>query len=121
MPTLVGAVAIRVPLAEQSQVCFRFPLIPTGFLFSDNEKVRSVEHAHSLSGGTFIVQLDCRRLVKILQDSGVVLHFVDAGQFDSMAFELDGHAHFPAGIAPGNVRLAPSPHGVKGPTSECGL
>ena len=37
---------------------------------------------------------------KYSNDSNVVFHLVDAGQFDPMAFKLDRHTHLPAGVAP---------------------
>ena len=43
------------------------------------------------------------RLVVIFQHSGIVLHFVNEGQFNSVAFKLDGDAHFAAGITTGDV------------------
>src|SRR5216683_7813001 len=55
-----------------------------------------------------IGERDRRRLVVILQHRGIVLHFVDEGQLNSVAFELDGDAHFAAGIPTRDVSTTTS-------------
>src|SRR5208337_1633211 len=55
-----------------------------------------------------IGERDSGRLVVILQHRGIVLHFVDEGQLNSVAFELDGDAHFAAGIPTRDVSTTTS-------------
>lgn len=44
-----------------------------------------------------------RRLVVILEYLGIVFRFIDKGQLDAVALELNGDVHFPARIAAGDV------------------
>ena len=62
-----------------------------------------MKHAEMPAISAFVVQLDGIRLVPVLEDFGVVFQFINRSQFDSMAFELDGHAHFSAGIPATNI------------------
>ena len=62
-----------------------------------------MENAQMLSTNAFVVQLDLNGLIVKLEDVGVVLHLVYAGEFDPMTFELDGDAHFPAGVTAADV------------------
>ena len=65
-----------------------------------------------------------RRLVVVFQDRGVALQFVNEWQLHAVAFELDGHAHLPAGISPRNV-FAPATYTARRIAgscfSDCGL
>jgi hypothetical protein len=51
-----------------------------------------------LSEGDFLAWL-----VIVFQHLGIMFRFVDEGQFNSVAFKLDSHAHLAAGIASRDV------------------
>src|SRR5271157_735308 len=68
--------------------------------------VRRVENYDPLALSTLVLQFERRRLIPILEDVGVMLKLIDCCQFDSMAFELNGGSHFPAGVPTTNVIVA---------------
>ena len=64
----------------------------------DYEEVRGMNTATVSARYVTVLQLHLAWLVVVFQNAGIVLEIVDGMVFGAMAFELDGGAHFYAGI-----------------------
>src|SRR5208283_1056368 len=78
-PRLIASSSITIGVAhvESTQFFLGLPFFPTRFSAADDEEVRGVQHPHPLPRDALIIQLDCRRLIEILEDSSVMFHLVD--------------------------------------------
>ena len=103
MTVFGGEIPVWAALRKVQEFLFGFPFLPTGGGRAHHEEVGRMENAQALSTSTFVVQFDLNGLIVKLEDVGIVLHLVNAGKFDPMAFELDGDSHFPAGITAADV------------------
>jgi len=109
----VSAVTIRALLGQPLQLTLVFALLPPGRTLVKDEIVWRMQDRQAPPVGGFIIERDRWRLVVVLQDVRVVLHLINERQFNSVAFKLDGHAHFSAGIAAAHI-LAATPHPPRG-------
>lgn len=91
-------VTVWTAFGKPEELLFGFPFLPSGVSGADHKEVGSMHDAYASSAEAFVVQLDRDRLIEELEDVWIVLHLVNAGKLDSMAFELDGDAHFPARV-----------------------
>ena len=107
MTILTEDVTVWTAFGKPEELVFGFPFLPSGVSGADHKEVGSMHDAYSSPPEAFVVQLDRDRLIEELEDVWIVLHLVNAGKLDPMAFELDRDAHFPARVAPTDVR-APS-------------
>jgi hypothetical protein len=98
-----GEIPVGAPLGEMQEFLFGFPFLPSSGGRANDKEVGRVENAQPLSARTFVVQFDLNRLIIELEDAGIVLHLVYAGEFDPMTLELNGDAHLPARIASADV------------------
>src|SRR5258708_24816134 len=102
-PAVLQTISIRISLRKPRQFLVYFAFNPSGAFLAKDEVVRGVQHTESFSMGTFIIQLNRWRLVVVFQDVCVMLQLVYDRQFNAMALELDGHAHFLARIPAGHI------------------
>jgi hypothetical protein len=65
-----------------------------------------MEDAQSLATGTLVLQFELDGLIVELKGVRIVLHFVNASEFNTVAFELNRDAHLPAWVAAGDIRPA---------------
>jgi hypothetical protein len=106
LATFVAEIPIRAPLCKLQEFVLGFPFLPADTGGAYNEEVRCMEDAQSLSCGAFVVQFDLDGLIVELQDVHIVLHFVNASEFNPMAFELNRDAHLPAWVPAADIRPA---------------
>src|SRR5215472_15023563 len=98
---------MRALLFQPLQLTLVLALLPSCRTRMNDEVIRRVHDAQvSLTGG-LVIEADRWGLVIVLQDISVVLHLVNEREFHPVAFKLDGHAHFSAGIAAAHI-LAPA-------------
>jgi hypothetical protein len=79
------------------------PILPS---FRAAQKIGGMPNAYPPPIGTFVQEFDRLRLIVIFQRVRRMLHLVDGCQFDSMAFELNRHAHLFAWVSAGYVALS---------------
>lgn len=83
--------------------------LPSCRIRMNHEVIRRVHDRQASLIDRLAIEADGWRLIVILQYFRVMLHLVDEREFYPVAFKLDSHAHFPAGIAAAHV-LAPASH-----------
>ena len=99
-------VSVRVALRQPNQLLFGLTLFPPRAVGSDYKEVRGMTNIEMFPICRIIIKLNRGSLVVILEYLVVVLQFVHGGQLNAVALKLDRESHFPAGITPGDVRVA---------------
>src|SRR5258708_27266374 len=59
------------------------------------------------TGWPLVMEFELAGLIKKFQHRSIILHRVDGPQFNCMAFKLDTHAHFSAGVGSADVKETP--------------
>src|SRR5579875_655057 len=103
LSVLSTTVAIWIFVLKPDKLFLRLPFFPARRILANQEEIWGVHHRQAAARRAEIAQLDRRWLVVKLQHRVVVLHLVNAGELDTMAFELDREAHLPAGVASAHV------------------
>jgi hypothetical protein len=106
LAAFVAEIPVRAPPCKLQEFVLGFPFLPADTGSAYNEKVRCMEDAQSLATGALVLQFDLDGLIVELKDVHIVLHFVNASEFNPMAFELNRDAHLPAWIAAADIRPA---------------
>jgi len=88
------------------QVLIRLPFFPTRLRSAKNKEVRRVDDGQRSSLRTLVSEFQRRRLILVLETPCIMLHLVNAGQFDPVTLELDGDAHFSARISPADILVS---------------
>src|SRR2546425_2115085 len=92
---------------EFKQLLFRLPLLKRGPICVKNQKVRGMQSLGWATGRPLVMEFELAGLIKKLQHRSIVLHRIDGPQFHQMAFKLDTHAHFSAGIGSADIQETP--------------
>src|SRR5438128_7203647 len=97
---------------------FVFALLPTRRTSVNHDVVRSMHDRQASRVARLVFERDRRRLVVKLQYIRVVLHLINEGKLNTVAFKLDRHAHLSAGIAAAHILPSPAdpPCGTSRPT-----
>jgi hypothetical protein len=98
MSARVTRVTHGLRLGKTHKIFFSFAFDPTRALISDHEEVGRMEDAERFAAFGMIVEFDCRRLIVIFANRRVVLEFQNGRQLIAVRFELNGAAHFAAGV-----------------------
>src|SRR5580658_5099393 len=98
MASFIAGVAVGIPYLQSKQLLLGLAFFPSRRGLSNDEVVGGVKNAQPSSVRAFVVELKRRRLIVILKYIRVMFEFVNGGEFDAVTFELNGHAHLPAGI-----------------------
>src|SRR6266446_5936545 len=103
----IALIPTRMRHHEFKQLLFRLPFFKRGSIRAENQEVRGMQSLGRATRWPLVMEFQLVRLIKKLQHLGVVLHRVDGPQFHGMAFKLDTHAHFPAGVSSADIQETP--------------